>query len=132
MVRTDARTQVRQDEGADNGTDADQTEQQAVCLGPTGHLSNEQTGQALIRVLDDGPRWLWLAHLSRTNNTPDIARAAIRQELRQLGLRHIQPQPLPHEFGPVWDSAALWNATADAQSSATSAIITTTAVTTSE
>lgn len=101
-------------------------------LGPTGHLSNEQTGQALIRVLDDGPRWLWLAHLSRTNNTPDIARAAIRQELRQLGLRHIQPQPLPHEFGPVWDSAALWNATADAQSSATSAIITTTAVTTSE
>ena len=80
-------------------------------LSPTGHLSNEQTGQALARVLDDGPRWLWLAHLSRTNNTPDIARAHIRKHLRQLGLRHIQPMPLPPAFDPkaIWDSAALWD-----------------------
>lgn len=78
-------------------------------LSPTGHLSNEQTGRALMSVLDDGPRWLWLAHLSRTNNTPDIARAHIREMLRQLGLRHIQPQSLPHESGPTWDSATLWN-----------------------
>lgn len=77
-------------------------------LGPTGHLSNEQTSQALATVLDDGPRWLWLAHLSRTNNTPDIARAHVRQHLRLLGLRHIQPEALPHGFGPTWDSAALW------------------------
>jgi phosphoribosyl 1,2-cyclic phosphodiesterase len=77
-------------------------------LGPTGHLSNEQTGAALASVLDDGPRWIWLAHLSRTNNTPDIARASIREHLRRLGMRHIQPQPLPHEFGPMWDSATLW------------------------
>lgn len=81
-------------------------------LSPTGHLSNEQTGRALTSVLDDGPRWLWLAHLSRTNNTPDIARAHIREMLRQLGLRHIQPQSLPREFGPTWDSASLWNTTA--------------------
>lgn len=80
-------------------------------LSPTGHLSNEQTGRALTSVLDDGPRWLWLAHLSRTNNTPDIARAHIREALRQLGLRHIQPQSLPHGSGPTWDSAALWNTT---------------------
>lgn len=79
-------------------------------LGPTGHLSNEQTSRALISVLDDSPRWLWLAHLSRTNNTPDIARAHIRETLRQTGLRHIHPQPLPHEFGPVWDSTSLWHA----------------------
>ena len=77
-------------------------------LGPTGHLSNDQTKLALEKSLDDGPRWLWLAHLSRTNNTPDIARACIREHLRQFGLRHIQPQPLPHAFGPMWDSAALW------------------------
>jgi phosphoribosyl 1,2-cyclic phosphodiesterase len=79
-------------------------------LSPTGHLSNEQTGRALTSVLDDAPRWLWLAHLSRTNNTPDIARAHITQMLRQLELRHIKPQSLPHESGPSWDSAALWNA----------------------
>ena len=81
----------------------------ARILSPKGHLSNEQTGRALVSVLDDGPRWLWLAHLSRTNNTPDIARAHIRAMLRQLGLRHIQPHSLPHESGPTWDSAALWN-----------------------
>lgn len=80
-------------------------------LSPTGHLSNEQTGRALTSVLDDGPRWLWLAHLSRTNNTPDIARAHIRTMLRQLDLRHIQPQSLPHEYGPAWDSSTLWNTT---------------------
>jgi phosphoribosyl 1,2-cyclic phosphodiesterase len=77
-------------------------------LGPTGHLSNDQTKLALASVLDDGPRWIWLAHLSRTNNTPDIARASIREHLRQCELRHIQPQPLPHAFGPMWDSVALW------------------------
>ncbi len=79
-------------------------------LGPTGHLSNDQTKLALASVLDDGPRWLWLAHLSRTNNTPDIARACIRDHLRQIGLRHIQPHALPHQFGPSWDSASLWAA----------------------
>jgi phosphoribosyl 1,2-cyclic phosphodiesterase len=79
-------------------------------LSPTGHLSNEQTGRALTSILDDGPRWLWLAHLSRTNNTPDIARAHIREMLRLLGLRHIQPQSLPHGSGPTWDSASLWDA----------------------
>ncbi|HKT40293.1 MAG TPA: MBL fold metallo-hydrolase [Ktedonobacterales bacterium] len=77
-------------------------------LGPTGHLSNDQTKLALASVLDDGPRWIWLAHLSRTNNTPDIARACIREHLRQCELRHVQPHPLPHAFGPMWDSAELW------------------------
>ena len=81
-------------------------------LGPTGHLSNDQTKLALASVLDDGPRWIWLAHLSRTNDSPDIARACIREHLRQCELRHIQPQPLPHAFGPMWDSVALWAAPA--------------------
>lgn len=77
-------------------------------LSPTGHLSNEQAGVALDRMLDEGPRWLWLAHLSKTNNTPDLARAYITERLRARGWRHIQPLPLPRELGPVWDSAALW------------------------
>ena len=77
-------------------------------LGPTGHLSNEQTGEALTQVLDDGPCWLWLAHLSRTNNTPDLARAQVSEMLRSRGLKHIKPAPLPREIGPVWDTASLW------------------------
>jgi phosphoribosyl 1,2-cyclic phosphodiesterase len=77
-------------------------------LGPTGHLSNEQTGEALTRMLDDGPCWLWLAHLSRTNNTPDLARAQVSEMLRARGLKHIKPAPLPREIGPIWDTACLW------------------------
>ena len=77
-------------------------------LGPTGHLSNDQTSEALLRVLDDAPRWVWLSHLSRTNNTPEIARAHLRERLRQVGLRHIEPQVSPPSVGGVWDSATLW------------------------
>ncbi|MEO7001322.1 MAG: MBL fold metallo-hydrolase [Ktedonobacterales bacterium] len=77
-------------------------------LGPTGHLSNEQTSQALARVLDDTPRWVWLAHLSRTNNTPDLARAHVREHLRQLGLGKVAPQTAPPGIGPIWDSVSLW------------------------
>lgn len=79
-------------------------------LGPTGHLSNEQTGEALTQMLDDGPCWLWLAHLSRTNNTPDLARAQVSEMLRSRGLKHIKPAPLPREIGPIWDTASLWGA----------------------
>jgi len=87
-------------------------------LGPTGHLSNEQTGEALTQMLDDGPCWLWLAHLSRTNNTPDLARAQVSELLRSRGLKHIKPAPLPREIGPIWDTASLWGATSPAPADA--------------
>jgi phosphoribosyl 1,2-cyclic phosphodiesterase len=77
-------------------------------LSPTGHLSNEQTAQALLATLDDGPRWVWLAHLSRTNNTPDLARAHVRLSLRQAGLGHVKVDVAPPDVGPVWDSATLF------------------------
>jgi phosphoribosyl 1,2-cyclic phosphodiesterase len=76
-------------------------------LSPTGHLSNEQTSQALLTTLDESPRWVWLAHLSRTNNTPDIARAHVRQRLRERGLGHVQVQVNTPGLGPSWDSASL-------------------------
>ncbi len=77
-------------------------------LSPTGHLANDQTGEALLRVLDDAPRWVWLAHLSRTNNTPDLARAFLRERLRAVGISTVAPQVAPPGMGPVWDSATLW------------------------
>lgn len=76
-------------------------------LSATGHLSNEQTAQALLSVLDDSPRWVWLAHLSRTNNTPDLARAHVKMSLRQAGLGHVRLDVAPPDVGPVWDSATL-------------------------
>lgn len=78
-------------------------------LSPNGHLSNEQTSEALLRILDDGPRWVWLAHLSRTNNRPELARTHVRERLRAVGLRHITPQSLPPQMGPEWDSTMLWS-----------------------
>lgn len=95
-------------------------------LSPTGHLSNEQTAQALLSVLDDGPRWVWLAHLSRTNNTPDLARAHVKSSLRQAGLGHVKLDVAPPGVGPVWDSTGLWGATSNQAESVISA--TTTAV----
>ena len=77
-------------------------------LSPTGHLSNEQTSQALSGTLDESPRWVWLAHLSRTNNTPDIARAHVRQHLRSRGLGHVQVQVNTPGLGPMWDTSTLW------------------------
>jgi phosphoribosyl 1,2-cyclic phosphodiesterase len=76
----------------------------------TGHLSNAQTAAALAVALDEAPRWVWLAHLSRTNNTPDLARVTVRQHLRQLGLGHALIQVAPPGPQHLWDSATLWGA----------------------
>lgn len=77
-------------------------------LSPTGHLSNEQTSQALCSTLDESPRWIWLAHLSRTNNKPDVARPHVRRRLRERGLGHVQVQVNTPGLGPRWDTATLW------------------------
>lgn len=79
-------------------------------LSPTGHLSNEQAARALLGALDDGPRWIWLAHLSRTNNTPDLARTQVAEVLRGEGVRHVPLQVAPPGVGPEWDSAHLLGA----------------------
>ena len=76
-------------------------------LSNTGHLSNAQTAEALAQALDDGPRWVWLAHLSKTNNTPDLARAQVRDYLWARGLGHAKLQVAPPGVGPEWQSSAL-------------------------
>jgi phosphoribosyl 1,2-cyclic phosphodiesterase len=78
---------------------------------PTGHLSNDQAAEAVIRIWREGSmRWLWLAHLSRTNNTPTIALGSMYAYLRgaRANLKHIRISALPHIMGPSWDSTRLW------------------------
>jgi phosphoribosyl 1,2-cyclic phosphodiesterase len=48
--------------------------------GGHGHLSNAQT-HGLLRGLDRGVRTVVLMHLSQTNNTPELARAAAAEAL---------------------------------------------------
>ena len=86
-------------------------------LSPTGHLSNEQAARALLGALDDGPRWIWLAHLSRTNNTPDLARSGVAGFLRREGLRQVPLRVAPPGIGPSWDSAHLLGESRESESS---------------
>ena len=65
--------------------------------GRKGHLANDQTASLLVDCLSERTRWLALAHLSRTNNTPRIALHTIEDSLvGRIGLHpklRIQAAP---------------------------------------
>lgn len=50
-------------------------------LGRYGHLSNESSGRLLAEVLHDNIKYIMLGHLSRENNTRDLARLAVETEI---------------------------------------------------
>jgi phosphoribosyl 1,2-cyclic phosphodiesterase len=82
-------------------------------LSANGHLSNEQAAEAVLRTWRaNGPRWLWLAHLSRTNNTPLLALDSVRAYLQaaSVSLSQLHIAALPPDMGYVWDSTLLWQA----------------------
>ncbi len=79
----------------------------------TGHLSNDQAADAVLKTWrPKGPRWLWLAHLSRTNNTPAIAVQTMRTRLQEAAVNpaRIHISALPPTMGSTWDSTQLWHA----------------------
>lgn len=82
-------------------------------LSPTGHLSNDQAADGVLRTWrTDSVRWLWLSHLSRTNNTPKIALNSMvsRLEAARANLAQVHISVLPPGLGGVWDSTQLWQA----------------------
>jgi phosphoribosyl 1,2-cyclic phosphodiesterase len=75
-------------------------------LSATGHLSNRDCGQLLQRALagSDRRRTIWLAHLSATNNRPDLAVATVMSALAGVGAKH-DVRALPRQGLPVvWRS----------------------------
>ena len=81
-------------------------------LSSTGHLSNDQAAEAVLRTWrTDAVRWLWLSHLSRTNNTPKLALQRMRTRIQEGGvnLGQVHLSVLPHTMGGVWDSTQLWH-----------------------
>jgi phosphoribosyl 1,2-cyclic phosphodiesterase len=81
-------------------------------LSPTGHLSNDQAAEAVLRTWrTDAVRWLWLSHLSRTNNTPKLALQSMRTRIQEarVNLEQIHISVLPHTMGGTWDSTQLWH-----------------------
>jgi phosphoribosyl 1,2-cyclic phosphodiesterase len=82
-------------------------------LSATGHLSNDQAAEAVLRTWrPDSVRWLWLSHLSRTNNTPTLALNSMRARLQaaRANLAQIHISVSPPAMGHVWDSTQLWHA----------------------
>lgn len=63
---------------------------------PLGHLSNDACAALLCQVLPASGREIWLAHLSRTNNRPQIAASAVKNLLHINGQAghavHVLPQ----------------------------------------
>ena len=52
-----------------------------------GHLSNDDCAAAALRLLESGTRYFVLGHLSRENNTPEIARTTTAFALKRAGAR---------------------------------------------
>jgi phosphoribosyl 1,2-cyclic phosphodiesterase len=56
-------------------------------LGRHGHLDNESAADILAEVAGRATRAVVLAHLSETNNDPDLALGVARLRLRERGRR---------------------------------------------
>lgn len=54
--------------------------------GPCGHLSNQQSAEALIDFVKSGAERVYLAHLSRENNTESLCRCTVENALRRSGI----------------------------------------------
>ena len=50
-------------------------------LGDRGHLSNENAGRLLSRILHDELQTVLLGHLSKENNLPELAFESVRMEI---------------------------------------------------
>ena len=54
--------------------------------GDEGHLSNDQAGFYLSKLIGDNTKTVILAHLSKENNTPDIALQEVSSIVRDNGV----------------------------------------------
>lgn len=59
-------------------------------LGRHGHLSNEAAADLAQEILSDSLKHLYLGHLSRDCNRPELALKVMSQRLTSLGAAHIQ------------------------------------------
>lgn len=61
----------------------------ARILSDLGHLSNAQTAEALARLIVGKGERIILTHLSKSNNTPELAEKAIEDALEAKGFERI-------------------------------------------
>lgn len=58
-------------------------------LGRHGHLSNEAAADCVEQIMSAGLRTLYLGHLSRECNRPEIAHRVVNQRLQKIGAHHV-------------------------------------------
>ncbi len=75
-------------------------------LGRRGHLSNMSSGQLLAKVLNDHMRAIFLGHLSKENNLPELAYETVRVELLSVQDMY-RPDELPIRVAQRETSSAL-------------------------
>jgi len=61
-------------------------------LGRHGHLSNEAAAEAIEQIMTAEMRHLYLGHLSRECNKPELAHKVMTAKLQQIGASHVQLQ----------------------------------------
>jgi phosphoribosyl 1,2-cyclic phosphodiesterase len=61
-------------------------------LGRHGHLSNVDAAEAAAQIMSAGLRHLYLAHLSRECNKPELAEHVMAEQLHHIGATHVQLQ----------------------------------------
>jgi phosphoribosyl 1,2-cyclic phosphodiesterase len=61
-------------------------------LGRHGHLSNVAAAEAAAQIMSAGLKHLYLAHLSRECNKPEIAQHVMAEQLHHIGATHVQLQ----------------------------------------
>jgi phosphoribosyl 1,2-cyclic phosphodiesterase len=59
-------------------------------LGRHGHLSNESAADAAEQIMSAELKQLYLGHLSRQCNKPDLAMKVMAQRLQKLGATHVR------------------------------------------
>ena len=54
--------------------------------GPNGHMCNRETAEFLAENLNEGLKYIWLCHLSKDNNHPELAYKTVEFILRNKGI----------------------------------------------
>lgn len=62
-------------------------------LSRLGHLSNEVAGEVIQQIVSDRLRHVYLGHLSRDCNRPELALGAVEGALRRVGATHVKVEP---------------------------------------
>jgi len=66
-------------------------------MGRHGHLSNESAAEAIEQIMTAEMRHLYLGHLSRECNKPELALRVMNEKLSQIGATHVQLQSAPQD-----------------------------------